>query len=349
MPDEMENSINQVTQAQTSDSADVGGADVPESPNERQKEGSVNSDDTAVYSEKNSFKLVVDNGGRKKVVSNYPDVSVDNVSENTNKEQEKQIVAPRQTGVVEGLSIESINAANQQMQVNAENTQAFLAPNNVSQEDQVQNEQVSPIDYYKKVEDVAKKLTLQELGITQDDLEMAEYSDDKQLQEKANAYKSALDFNRNRVIADVERIKQEEAIRQRECSEAIQEVVVFTEDMRKKEPNFDEIDKFMGSRLEKLPYVEAVNIIPVIKALQNRTITRAQLPILQKYFEDTRLEYYARKNNVGRVATMVKPPVLENAGVGNDVLVRKNDVAKLGTLPYRDKIKAVRQMFNSDK
>lgn len=211
-----------------------------------------------------------------------------------------------------------------------------------TQSDVSKNSDVAAAEFYTKVNGLARQMAMQELGITEDDIAAAEYADDKLLKDKVDNFNAAVDFNRNKIFADVQmqRAKSvEEAERAKfEHDSIYNEIKNYTLQVQQSEPNFKAIDVLMETRYMNLPYEQAKTIEPVLMALKNHTIKREQLPILQKYYDDTRLEYYAKLNGAGRIPTPVaKPPVLETPGTGSDMPDVKADFSKLRNMNRREK------------
>ena len=104
----------------------------------------------------------------------------------------------------------------------------------------------------------------------------------------------------------------------------------------------------MASRVNELPYREAVKLVPVLERLKNGTVTRADLPILGQFYKDTRMEYYAKKNEVGRAPAAVrKPPAVEQPGNGGKVPPRIP--ANFAKMSFRDKSNVIAQFQFSNE
>lgn len=210
------------------------------------------------------------------------------------------------------------------------------------QSDASKNSDVDATEFYTKVNGLARQMAMRELGITDEDIAAAEYTDDQVLKDKVDNFNAAVEFNRNKIFADVQ-MKQAKSIEEAERAKferdsVYNEIKNYTLQVQQTEPNFQAIDVLMETRYMTLPYAQAKEIEPVLLALKNHTLRREQLPILQKYYEDTRLEYYAKLNGAGRVPTPVaKPPLIERPGTGVDVPAEKPDFSKLRTMTNRQK------------
>lgn len=211
-----------------------------------------------------------------------------------------------------------------------------------TQSDVSKNSDVAAAEFYTKVNGLARQMAMQELGITEDDIAAAEYTDDQLLKDKVDNFNAAVDFNRNKIFADVQ-MQQAKSVEEAERAKLehdsiYNEIKNYTLQVQQSEPNFKDIDVLMETRYMNLPYEQAKTIEPVLMALKNHTIKREQLPILQKYYDDTRLEYYAKLNGAGRIPTPVaKPPVIETPGTGSDMPAVKADFSKLRNMNRREK------------
>lgn len=203
--------------------------------------------------------------------------------------------------------------------------------------------------FYTKVDSMAKELAMKELGITQDDIEAAEYSDDEDLVSRVSNYKSAVEYNRNKIFNDVQaenlRVQQQQETQKAEHTAIYSDVKTFIDKAKQEEPNFNAIDVMMLSRYKGMPYDKAKDIEPTLVALQNGTLTRQQAILLQEYYNDTRKAFYAQASNVGTVPTQVaRPPVVERPG-NRAKVQQKPDFSKLRNMNYRDKQRFIGALF----
>lgn len=197
-------------------------------------------------------------------------------------------------------------AAMQQAQKQTENNAA-------AQQDQLREQQA----FYNRVEAMAKEETLKSLGLTQDELDAAEYTDDKELEAKAAQYETALAWNRSRIAEAIQR----EIYASKQAKQAQEDIYnginAYTNELMAKEPNFQNINVMMESHYKTLPYDEAKDIAGAIEAYKNGNITEQQCETLKSYYEKTRIAYYAKLNNLNTTPTKVKPPKVEQRGNGN--------------------------------
>ena len=209
--------------------------------------------------------------------------------------------------------------------------------------EEVINKRKEASEFYGRVNLLAEDMALRDLGITKEELDMSEFTDDEEMRQKLESYKAAVEFNRNKIFNDVQQEKQRQEHREREKQSIYSEIVEYTNKAKSSEPNFEAIDKLMLSRVNNLPYAEAVKIVPLLKSLQDGSIKREQLPELQKYYEDTRVEYYSQKTGVNRFPTQ-KPPVVENSGTGSNQ--ETIDYKKLRGLRGKEQVAYLSQFLN---
>ncbi len=202
-------------------------------------------------------------------------------------------------------------------------------------------------EYYNNVNKLAQERAMQEVGITQDELDVAEYSDDQELLDKVSAYKAAIESNRTRIMNDVENIRRVHEAERADHANAYQAVVTFANEMRKKEPNFAAIDKLMTSRVAQMPYEKASKIVPLLQKVANGTLTTADLPALQEMYNETRLEFYSKREGVGLAPQAQKPSFVETPGTGGDVPRQTTPLSALGKMSKRDREAAIGQMFGN--
>lgn len=221
-----------------------------------------------------------------------------------------------------------------------------------AQSEQQKAEQVEKnVKFYQRVDELATNMAKQEIGVTEEEIEASEYSDDKELIEKVKSYKAAVEFNKSRIFNDIqaETQKQQQQVESAKAEQqaVINDVISFTKQAIAEEPNFQAIDKLMLERYKQLPYEQAAAIAPAIKSLQQGTLTRQEAIVLQNYYNDTRKAYYAQTSGVGRVPVQInKPPVVEAPGTGTE-LPSKVDFSQLRGMNFRDKQKFISKYLNN--
>lgn len=325
------------------------------------------ADSTIAQSEKGSFVLRYnERTGRNEVVSTMPTEKEEQAEEApapqqqeaqpTTQPQEQQPAQPPQENAYNGNEMLQFAQMLQQQTVAPmyppaqplpvqPQIQPQAAP---AQQTEPQDETALAKEYYSNVNKMAKERAMKEIGITQDELDVAEYSDDTELVEKAAAYRAAVENNRNQIMHDVDSIRRAQEAERNDHAQAYQTVMAFTQEMKQKEPNFDAIDKLMISRVNNMPYAEAIKIAPLIQKVQNGTLTTADLPALQEMYNQTRLEFYSKKTGVGLAPKVVnKPAFVEKPGNGAEAPRQTTPLSELGKMSKRDREAAIGQMFSN--
>ena len=329
------------------------------------------AENTKAQSEKGSFVLRFnERTGRNEVISTMPQQETESAEETAQPEatasqqqaaqqnarpQEQQPAQPPQENTYNGNEMLQFAQMIRQQPVVPMYPPAQPLPvqpqalpqSTPAQPTEPQDETAMAKEYYSNVNKMAKERAMKEIGITQDEIDVAEYSDDAELVEKAAAYRAAVENNRTQIMHDVDSIRRAQEAEQNDHAQAYQTVVAFTQEMRKKEPNFDAIDNLMISRVAKMPYEEAVKVAPLIQKVQNGSLTTADLPALQEMYNQTRLEFYSKKTGVGLAPKVEKPMFVENPGNGQEAPRQTTPLNALGSMSKRDKEAAIGQMFGS--
>lgn len=197
--------------------------------------------------------------------------------------------------------------------------------------------------FYDRVTEMAKDWAMRETGVTQNDLDTAEYSDDAELTQKVQRYEAALQNAQGSILAQTrERVMEQrraEMAKQNETMSLVQDANAYIENAKKSDPNFQAIDTFAATWYKQMPYEQGQPIAQAISEVRNGQITRENLGVIQHYFEDARKQYYARASGAGTVPTHVsRPPSLESPGVGNSGVVEKADPTQLRKMNYQQKL-----------
>jgi len=325
------------------------------------------ADSTIAQSEKGSFVLRYnERTGRNEVVSTMPTEKEEQAEEApAPQQQQEQPAAQPQEQQPAQPSQENTYNGNEMLQFAQMIRQQPAAPMypptqplpvqpqtqpqaTTAQQTEPQDETALAKEYYSNVNKMAKERAMKEIGITQDELDVAEYSDDAELVEKAAAYRAAVENNRTQIMHDVDSIRRAQEAERNDHAQAYQTVMAFTQEMKQKEPNFDAIDKLMISRVNNMPYAEAIKIAPLIQKVQNGTLTTADLPALQEMYNQTRLEFYSKKTGVGLAPKVVnKPAFVEKPGNGAEAPKQTTPLSELGKMSKRDREAAIGQMFSN--
>ena len=316
---------------------------------------------TVAQSEKGSFKLVYnERTGRNEVVSTMPteteqaDVQQTQAPAKQAEANESKPQAEQKQNDYSGTELLQFAQMVQQQPPQPVYYPPVQPPQPAPQpqqqapaEDTGADEVAQAKEYYNNVNKLAQERAMQEVGITQDELDVAEYSDDQELLDKVSAYKAAIENNRTRIMNDVENIRRVHEAERADHANAYQAVVTFANEMRKKEPNFAAIDKLMTSRVAQMPYEKASKIVPLLQKIANGTLTTADLPALQEMYNETRLEFYSKREGVGLAPQAQKPSFVETPGTGGDVPRQTTPLSALGKMSKRDREAAIGQMFGN--
>ena len=348
------------TQTNESPSSDGGGGLPPAST------ATGAEDNTVAQSERGSFKLVFNKmTGRNEVISTMPteteeepeqtEAPIKQTEANTQQPESKPQAEPKQNNYSGNELLQFAQMVQQQQQplyypqppVQAPQQQPAPQPQQQETVPTEQDEIAQAKEYYKNVNNLARERAMKEIGITQDELDVAEYSDDQELLDKVSAYKAAIENNRTRIMADVENIRRRHEAERNDHANAYGAVTAFANDMRTKEPNFDAIDKLMITRVAQMPYEKASKIVPLLQRVQNGTLTTADLPALQEMYNETRLEFYSKREGVGLAPQAQKPSFVEKPGNGGDVPRKQAPLSALGKMSKRDREAAIGQMFGT--
>lgn len=234
-------------------------------------------------------------------------------------------------------------AQQQQQQASAQEQQQATAQTKEELETQAKS---SMKEFYLKIDNASKTNAMRDAGFgSEEELEMAEFSNDPEDKEKLTVYKNALDWHKGQFMAEVQkRANERAAVREAQAS-LYNDIAVFTENVKQKEPNFDEINMMMQTHYKKLDYDVAAPIAQTLEAYKNGTITVEQCKILEKYYDLTRVAYYAQKNNLS-TKPVAKPPVVERPGTGRS-LPTKPDYSQLRGLSPRERQAWVKNYFGN--
>ena len=170
---------------------------------------------------------------------------------------------------------------------------------------QQQPEQVQPqqeesrIDFFNKIDELARAAALRDIGLSEEQMATAEYSDDGDIVNRAAQYETSMAWHRNAIMAQVQ-AEQERAMQQQaQVRQLYGDIDNKVAEYRKTEPAFEEINVMMNNYYTELPYNEAVKYATAIQAYQQGNISVQQAQALQEYYDKTRVAYYAKKNNLG--------------------------------------------------
>jgi len=220
--------------------------------------------------------------------------------------------------------------------------QAIAAGQQQAQQTPKPNEAAQKMEFMKKLEDTARQMTLKELGLTEDDLndsQYADYSDNPDLGERVKMFNTALEYNRQQIINDVQ-AKQHQSQQQAASQKAVNDsIIAFTQNEIRTEPKFVEINNALETYYQSLPYGKGAKYAAALNAYKAGTITEQQAQDLQEYYSETKKMVYAKANNLSTTPQPVlrKPAVVESPGTGLDT-PKQADPKELSGLDYLGKI-----------
>ena len=213
------------------------------------------------------------------------------------------------------------------------------------QQSQMQDDGTSKAqEFYAEVNKMAEERAMKEIGITTDELNVAPYTDDEALINKFNAYKTAVENNKAQILQGVDTIQRQQRAADEDTRQAYQTVLAFAAEMRKKDKNFDAIDKYMLERIDNMPHKEAAKIVPLIQKLRNGQLSMADLPDFQNMYNQARLEFYSKKTGVPLAP---QPAHVEPPGNGKEPPKQAPDLSALGSMNERAKRRAIGQLVGN--
>lgn len=201
-------------------------------------------------------------------------------------------------------------------------------------------------EFLDTVNKMAKEQAMKDVGLTEDQLQMGEFSDDENLRQNIERYKTALEVNRAKIVSgygEQIRMAQEQA---KQNNAFKQDVAAWIDQQRQAEPNFDKIGFFMQEHYKTMPYEKAATIAPAIEKAMKGQLDPQSAEIVKAYYDDCRKEFYAKKNGTSTTPTP-KAPSVEKKGSGIDVEKPIDYASQLRTASARDKTAIVSAWLNS--
>ncbi|MGE1061200.1 hypothetical protein NXG27_00920 [Megasphaera paucivorans] len=202
---------------------------------------------------------------------------------------------------------------------------------------------------YAKIDTMAKDAALKQLGLTAKDLEIAEYSDDANEKEKISQYQTALEWNRQQLINGVQMQQYQKQQAQQSQKSVYNDIATFVTDAMSKEKNFAAINQFMSTYYKAMPYQDAHIIADAVNAMNAGTINPQQCKVLQKYYEDSRVAWYAKKNDLSTTPKKTPVPKVEKPGTGTTSTPKAFDFNKLRTVGIRDRRAMLHKFWSKER
>lgn len=220
--------------------------------------------------------------------------------------------------------------------------QAFAA-----QQQQQQLEQQKQM--FAQIDQAATNQAMQAYGLTQDDIDTAEYSDDEDLKNKVAQYHTAKDYFKGQLINAIQQQQMQTQAAQNEQKAIYASIVDYTRKIQAEEPNFDEINQMMGTYYQSVPYKDAAAVSDAINALNAGNINQAQCKVLEGYYNQCRTAYYAKKNDLTKTPKKVPVPKVEQPGNGAKSQPKPFDFTQLRNMTERERRAAMAQYWHSGK
>ena len=203
-------------------------------------------------------------------------------------------------------------------------------------------------EFLDAVNKAAHDKAMKDVGITEDELSMGEFSDNDEIQTKVSRYKAALDVARSQIISGYSEQVRIEQMKAQQENEFKKGVADWINEQRAAEPNFDEIGFFMQEHYKTMPYEKAAAIAPAIQKAMQGKLDPQSAEVVKNYYEDCRKEFYAKKNGTSTTPSPRSPSV-ERKGTGQDVVKPIDYAEQLRAAPVRDKSKIVEAWLSSMK
>lgn len=156
-------------------------------------------------------------------------------------------------------------------------------------------------EYYQKVESMARENALKDVGLTEDDLAIAEYSDDAELQAKASMYNTALAMHRNMIVQNVNAERAKQVAAQQAQAQVVNRVNQKVNELSQTEPHFQEISNSMATffKDKSIPFDDGVRYLLALNAYNSGNMTEKQEKDLLEYWDKARIAQYSKINGVG--------------------------------------------------
>lgn len=258
-------------------------------------------------------------------------------------------------GYAAAIQQQRINAAQMQMmqmqQAQARQQMAQQPPQAPPQPtaEQIQQAQKARAAVYEQITQLAEKKACEDLGVTKAQLNGAKFSDDEELQKKAQAFEAAVRFNTNAISQEImhqraAQVQQMQAI-QRETQETMQAIMPkWTE--YKKDPHYNDIDNMMGEYYKTLPFDEGVKVKQSIDRFLAGRPVKADVDILDSYYKKTKEAYYAKATGVGTTPQPApqrqRPPRVEQPGQHGASTPQAVDWGKMRSMTPRQRSEFLR-------
>ncbi|MCQ1533572.1 hypothetical protein [Mitsuokella jalaludinii] len=247
-------------------------------------------------------------------------------------------------GYAAAIQQQRINAAQAQQMMQMQQSQNVppQAPPQPTAE-QIAQEQKARAAVYEQITQLAEQKACNDLGVTKAQLNDAKFSDDEELQKKAQAFEAAVRFNTNAISQEIMRQRAAQAQQmqavQRETQETMQAILPKWNEY-KQDPHYNDIDNMMGEFYKTLPFEEGAKVKQSIDRFLAGRPVKADVDILDNYYKRTKEAYYAKATGVSTTPQPVqkaKPPRVEQPGQHGTTAPQKVDWTKMRGMTPRQR------------
>jgi len=172
-------------------------------------------------------------------------------------------------------------------------------------------------ELYRRIQEAAEKKAMKDFGIAPEQLSEMLYSDDPAETKKVEEFRVAVQMNVNAIAREIDAYQMTLRQQQAEAQAFMQEFTPKMQQVQASEPNFNQIDVMMETFYQQLPYQEAVQVAELIERYRQGLCTRADIPLIESYYNKTRAAFYAKQTGLSPAPTpapKATPPTVEGAG-----------------------------------
>lgn len=212
------------------------------------------------------------------------------------------------------------------------------------QAQQAQQEQLKKM--FTDIETAAENQARQVTGVSQQDLDTADYSDDAQLKQRVEMYNTAKQYYQQQLIGAIQSQQQQAQQAKNQQNAIYQSIAEFVEDKSKTEKHFQEINQMMTTHYQNMPFKDAAAVSDAIQALNAGKINEQQCKVLESYYNVTRAAYYAKANDLTKQPKKVPVPKVEGPGTGATEPPKPFDFSKLRDMTERERRAALSRYWH---
>jgi hypothetical protein len=255
-------------------------------------------------------------------------------------------------GYAAAIQQQRINAAQmaqmQQMQMQRNAQPPIQAPPKPTEE-QIKQAQTQRAAAYQQITRLAEQKASQDVGITKEELDDAEYSDDEELQKKVQAYKAAVRFNTDAISNEIMRQRAIQAQQAQAIWNETQEtmkVIMPKWQEYQKDPHYNDIDNMMADYYKHLPFDEGVKVKQSLDRFVAGRPVRADADVLDNYYKKTKEAYYSQATGVSTTPQPApqkqRPPRVEQPGQHGTSAPQAVDWGKMRSMTPRQRSEFLR-------